>query len=71
MGQRCWLEQRWMFDIPVTWHILEHSQITISPNSQMCERGFISASPYCCHSLCFRQSSSEIIAVKRDFDRHK
>ena len=34
------LEQRGMFEIPVTWHILKHSQITVSPNSQMCERGF-------------------------------
>ena len=32
------LEQRRMFEIPVTWHILKHSQITVSPNSQMCER---------------------------------
>ena len=22
------------------WHILKHSQITVSPNSQICERGF-------------------------------
>ena len=34
------LEQRGMFEIPITWHILKHSQITVSPNSQMCERGF-------------------------------
>ena len=26
-------------EIPVTWHILKHSQIIVSPNSQMCERG--------------------------------
>ena len=31
------LEQRGMFEIPVKWHILQHSQITVSPNSQMCE----------------------------------
>ena len=41
MGQRWQLEQRRMFEIPVTWHILEHSQITVSPNSQMCDCGFI------------------------------
>ena len=29
-----------MFEIPVTWYILKCSQITVSPNSQMCERGF-------------------------------
>ena len=29
-----------MFEILVTWHILKHSQITVSPNSQMCESGF-------------------------------
>ena len=34
------LEQRGMFEIPITWHILKHSQITVSPYSQMCERDF-------------------------------
>ena len=51
-GAEVTVEQSRMFDIPVTWHI-KHSQITVSPNSQMCERGFIWASPYRCHSLCF------------------
>ena len=52
-GAEVTVEQGRMFEIPVTWHIQQHSQIIVSPNSQMRERGFILASPYRCHSLCF------------------
>ena len=54
------LEQRRMLEIPATWHILEHSQIAVSPNSQMCERGF-KGLPKVAVSLIYQQLHLESV----------